>query len=242
MYERSQVQKDVYLLLEKVRAGQYTDAEQILSSYSNAGDLLNHSFDDLRTPLGLAAAGTKDAEDMEWLILRGAEVNWRHDSHDSGLNINALTIAIEEGNVAAVAKLLEYGADITRSNPYKDSPLCVAIDARTPNGTSTDQFDVDSQQIVRLLLEYGADPNSTDWAWSGKTALHKAVQYFDSLQGFCLAGDLIPILLEAGADPLMPDASGITPLDICRLNKDTRSETLLMEAIAKRHKSDHEHS
>ncbi|MEE4299632.1 MAG: ankyrin repeat domain-containing protein [Pseudomonadales bacterium] len=71
-------------------------------------------------------------------------------------------------------------------------------------------------RTVRLLLEHGADPNARtvvgaptesfmrDIRTCGETPLHRAAAYAD--------GDIIDLLLEAGADRTLRDAHGDSPL------------------------------
>ena len=72
------------------------------------------------------------------------------------------------------------------------------------------------QRTVRLLLEHGADPNARtvpgvptdsfmrDSRTCGETPLHRAAAYAD--------GEIIELLLEAGADRTLRDAHGDSPL------------------------------
>jgi ankyrin repeat protein len=60
---------------------------------------------------------------------------------------------------------------------------------------------------VRLLLEYGADPNTQDEY--GDTPLHKAAS-----EGRV---EVVELLLVYGADPTVKDEDGRTPLDLARV-------------------------
>jgi hypothetical protein len=60
-------------------------------------------------------------------------------------------------------------------------------------------------QVVRLLIERGADPNDRGGKHDGETPLHWAASNDDV--------DVARALLDAGADPVMPNGSIGTPLD-----------------------------
>ncbi len=129
------------------------------------------------TPLHIAAKQGFEKV-VKNLIDQGAAVNAR-----SQLGRTPLFVAVEEGEVAAVRQLLERGAD-------PDVATTFAEGKRTPLHAAAY-----SQEMTRLLLEHGVDPNAQD-RW-GVTPLVKAARISDRL-------DVLPqvkLLLEKGADP-----------------------------------------
>lgn len=79
-------------------------------------------------------------------------------------------------------------------------------------------------EIVRLLLDGGADPNAK--SREGTTPLHSAA----------FTGDLeiAELLLAHGADPNAADPKGHTPLDVARDRKNVEVATALHHAALKR--------
>ena len=57
---------------------------------------------------------------------------------------------------------------------------------------------------VKAALEAGADPNAVDL--EGRSALHRVA----IAQRWC--SEVVAVLADGGADPLTPDATGLTPL------------------------------
>jgi ankyrin repeat protein len=99
----------------------------------------------------------------------------------------ALHLACFFGGSAAVAALLEAGAD---PNPPQDNPMRVA-----PLHSAAASRD---REAVRLLLEAGADPNARQNG--GYTALHAAAQHGDS--------EMADALKRHGADPSLKTDDG----------------------------------
>jgi ankyrin repeat protein len=84
--------------------------------------------------------------------------------------------------------------------------------------------------LARLLIEAGADVNANNEAEIGDTALKKAVENGSA--------EIVELLLNAGADPLIPGWMGMTPLDKARQRKrpeGQRITAMLEKAISKRH-------
>ncbi|HEX7108631.1 MAG TPA: ankyrin repeat domain-containing protein [Aestuariivirga sp.] len=120
---------------------------------------------------------------------------------DAGADVNAvdgggtpLYFAVKRGHLAAAKLLIERGAKVNVGSRYWGYLLTIA----------SAQLRVD---LMTLLLEHGANPNST---FDGESVLHVAVKYG------CLA--CVKLLVEAGADVNAPTydshASRRTPIHI----------------------------
>ena len=118
------------------------------------------------------------------------------------------------------AFLIEAGADVDIPNTGGMTPLYLATDNRNIEGGDypVPESDSDHLEYIRLLLESGADPNhrvsaDTDtrtiftmqWFFeAGATAFTRAAQSGDTA--------LMRLLLDHGADPLIPTDYGDTAL------------------------------
>jgi ankyrin repeat protein len=102
----------------------------------------------------------------------------------------ALT-ALYRKDIKTLKRFLNEDTVNLRSDLYGRTLLMLAVDVE------------DGLELVRLLIEAGADVNLADTR-GRYTALHFAV--IDFRLG------VIRLLLKAGADPNVPDASGWTPL------------------------------
>jgi len=155
---------------------------------------------------------------VEVMIRRGADILLPDPD-----GIAPLTIAMMNGNWDIAKRLVEAGADVNQWDIYGQSPLHVAIENsyvnfgdianlgsdRTPNTT-------DGRELVKMLLERGANPNQQMFFRSpreaglvsssarGTTPFHRAVASLDN--------DFIEYLMEWGADVTLTTAAGESPM------------------------------
>lgn len=111
------------------------------------------------TPV-MYAARQGSIEALHVLISRGADVNVADSD-----GMTPLSIAIWNGHYDLAAVLLDKGADPNRADQYGMAPLYEAVNMNTlpptigrPGPKPTDQ--VSAVDMVRVLLEHGANPNA----------------------------------------------------------------------------------
>ena len=139
---------------------------------------------------------------MELLIQHGADVN--RASNDYG---PPLVFACEGMALDCMAWLLANGAEITGTGPSLSQTVSWNV---LKHATS---FNRKSPGMLSLLIEHGADVNSTvpDASIPGASALHGVAKKGD------LAG--VKLLLAHGADPHSKDEAGRRPADVTRNRK-----------------------
>jgi RNA polymerase sigma factor (sigma-70 family) len=141
------------------------------------------------------AAAIGDLRRLETLLAASPDLL---DSY-SAEGFPAIGLAAHFGHPETVRFLLLKGADVNKTAEHKlgVTPLHAALFGR-------------QRECARLLVESGADVTARrggqGWARAGWTALHYAVSL-----GF---DDLIPLLLERGADPEARDDEGKTPKEV----------------------------
>jgi hypothetical protein len=102
---------------------------------------------------------------------------------------SCLVYAIYHSPLAFIRTLLEVGADTNTPTDFGFPPLIAALSCARDVPGANKRADVDD--IVRLLLSFGADPNQR--GINDYTALHMAVSVASPLA--------VQLLLDAGADP-----------------------------------------
>lgn len=145
----------------------------------------------MHTPLGIAVIA-ENFHMVERLVAIGAHVNTADDSV-----LSALGVAAYHGNIKIALFLLEKGADVNKALDIEGKTPLFHAAARGHAG------------IVRLLLDFGADPCAVSKA--GDTLAHSVASWF--LKGENLP-EIMEILFRAGADINKKDNDGLSPYDI----------------------------
>jgi uncharacterized protein len=157
------------------------------------------------------AAREGDIESARRLIAAGADVNQQTE-----YGWTPLLTAVNNRNYQLARLLVEHGADVNRPNKGGWTPLYLATDNRNIEGGDypVPKPDMDHLDLIRLLLEKGADPNARvkdntltrtiftmQWFYeNGATAFVRAAQSSDTA--------LMKLLLEYRADPKAVTAQG----------------------------------
>ncbi|MET0965121.1 MAG: ankyrin repeat domain-containing protein [Nakamurella sp.] len=145
-----------------------------------------------RTPLLLASAGDHLAA-ARLLVVLGADPDAQDDQQDSAWLVTGVT-----GSVPMLETLLPAHPDLTLRNRFGGVSVIPA----------SERGHVD---YVRRVVSTGIDVNHiNDLGW---TAMLEAVVYGDGSEPY---QQIIGILLAAGADPAITDATGRTALDHAR--------------------------
>lgn len=184
----------------------------LLSSNLRAG-----SFEDF-----FKAAAIDNESAMVSLALRGFDLNTRNEEGNSGL-----IVALQEGSLKVAGFLLtQRSVRVNDRNPRGESPLMIAairghlgiaeqlirrgaevnMPGWTPLHYAASRAEADSTGMVRLLLEHHAyiDAESPNRS----TPLMLAAMYGHR--------DLVPLLLQEGADPSLRNEQGLTAVDFAR--------------------------
>ena len=187
---------------------------EIVDLLIGAGADVNASSSGKFTPL-MFAARTGDLKSAELLLGAGAEVNAATEDGLSPLliasaSLDAITgsdyrLVVEESQHESVgALLLDRGADVTQSDQYGMTALHYAVEMNKPS-------------LLRALLKRDADPNAQlTQGLPFRRGDYVGREAYDGASPFWLAArlgnvEMMRELLDAGADPELRQAWGVTP-------------------------------
>jgi ankyrin repeat protein len=136
-----------------------------------------------------------DLQCIQELIRLGADVNLRN-KWDS----TALMCASRYGNLQCVQELIRFGADVNLQNKDGNTVLTYACYSQ-------------NIECVEFFLKLGLDINHR--AIDGSTPLMHAIRY--NRPGYVCNPEIAKLLLDAGADPILPSESGYLGKDVCDL-------------------------
>jgi ankyrin repeat protein len=166
------------------------------------------------TPL-IFAAREGDLESAKYLLDGGADVN-----QTSEYRWTPLLTATNNRHYKLAAYLIGRGADVNIANKGGWTPLYLATDNRNIEGGDypVPKPDMDHLALIRILLDRGADPN-TPAKDNTLTRTIFTMQWFheNGATPFVRAGqssdvELMQLLLDYGADPLIATENGDTAL------------------------------
>ena len=187
---------------------------EIVDLLIGAGADVNASSSGKFTPL-MFAARTGDLKSAELLLDAGAEVNVATEDGLSPLliasaSLDAITgsdyrLVVEESQHESVgALLLDRGADVTQGDQYGMTALHYAVEMNKPS-------------LLKALLKRDADPNAQlTQGLPFRRGDYVGREAYDGASPFWLAArlgnvEMMRELLDAGADPELRQAWGVTP-------------------------------
>ena len=129
--------------------------------------------------------------------------------------------ACENYELDEVKQLIEEGVDVDSRDEFGGTPLMYACAVRKS------EFGIDNVDIVRLLLDHGADVNHkfTNNDGGNGTALHYATH-----NGY---NETVKLLIERGANLHVKDSGNRTPLDDAKIWKRSSTAATIIEAAMK---------
>jgi ankyrin repeat protein len=182
------------------------------------------------------AAQYSNLEAMKLLLEAGSDVNARTQLPKPKGGATPLFFAVRGLQIYAasvpklVSLLLEAGADVTLKVAFDDGDG-LGLNLDTVLGYYTGYIH-SRAEVVKMFLDAGADPNGQDTNF-GQAPLHQ-LALLNGDEGVKIG----KLLLEYGADPLLTDKDGDTPLDYAKeLSEDQEMIDLLTEATEKALKS-----
>ena len=135
------------------------------------------------------AAADGNAGKVAQLLSQGARVDMRYQGY------TPLLAAADRGQTEVCQLLLEAGSDLEETEPFTMSTALNKVASQ------------DNQCLLKLLLSNKANVNTS--SINGFTPLHMASQ-----EGHLAS---VVTLLQAGADPMLPQKSGALPIHLAAI-------------------------
>ncbi|KAL0809416.1 hypothetical protein ABMA28_011600 [Loxostege sticticalis] len=176
-------------LMKAARQRKGMDAVLLLISFGADVNAMADARNDYRTVMHYAVLGG-NTDVVNLLVKQGAMVNYQYPMEVS--KPSPLDLAILKGDVAMVELLLSAGAQVNASSSVIGSPLHVACSDSITNRT----------EIVKILLESGADPNLKVFNDEDGTQLRPALAEYLASNGEPSA-EIVHLLLRYGARVIM---------------------------------------
>ncbi|KAG6454649.1 hypothetical protein O3G_MSEX008817 [Manduca sexta] len=175
-------------LMKAARQRKGMDAVLLLISFGANVNAMADARNDYRTVMHYAVL-SGNTEVVNLLIKQGARVNYECPELSKP---SPLDLAILKGDVTMVQLLLAAGAQVNASSSVIGSPLHVACSDNIIN----------RKEIVKILLESGADPNMKVYSSEDATQLRPALaEYLAS--NVEPNGEIVAMLLRYGARVIM---------------------------------------
>lgn len=192
-------------IVQAVREGNIEEVQTALKKGINV-----NTTDEKKRSLLLIATANKDLDMARLLVSNGADVNQQDDIQDS-----PFLYAGAEGQVELLKLYLANGARFDIFNRYRGSALIPACE----------RGHVETVRLLANTKDFPIDHiNRLGW-----TGLLEAVILGNGSQKYV---DIVEILIEAGSDPSIADADGITPLQHAK----NRNYTAIVEVLNNKHK------
>ena len=162
--------------------------------------------------------GSLDA--LDFLVAHGASTSQRFEEGRS-----LLMIAVENHRIAIVQRLLKFRADVSCQSFWGSTALHAACSTSLQSG---------DQVIIQILLQHSADPNAlTYWKKSPLIVLLET-----KYQPEDILGEVIRLLVDAGADVNFQNIFGQAALGCACVRGYTGCVQLLLDHGANRHYTD----
>lgn len=220
----------VKLLIESGADVNYADPKFGYTPLRLAASNRKNTFERLAKNGGYSGPFPNILETVRLLIEAGANIN-----HVDNFKESPLRAAMRMNNLETARILLQAGADVNqRVSPENGSQKGDTILMETISNYSV-YNDISS---IKLLLDYKANPNDKNemeydgyWEWKGGNDWRGfSVLCYSIKKGYL---DVVKLLLEYGADPLHPCASGKSAHDLALIYKHTKIAELINAHVQK---------
>lgn len=188
----------------------YCQSEEAAKMMVDAGADVNHPSILCKTPLHYACISNATPAVVELLLQSGARVN-AEDKFGNTPFLNACDMAygcIDEdefaNNLPKINILIEHGADVHHINSKGENGLHICSRYRT-------------YEIVEILLKHGVKVNVLNKKHQTPLAM-ACIRDSSALNGQKGILTTLELLVEHGADPMIPDEQGLTPLHVLMLH------------------------